>query len=87
MPTIVVDHGTKSEIEALAQHYNVPVKTIVKTLVYMTRDPYNKNMLNHIINIEKAAKEFDTAFYKRDYDTAAKAAEKLHELRESIERE
>ncbi|MEM4407528.1 MAG: hypothetical protein QXI19_02165 [Candidatus Caldarchaeum sp.] len=80
MPTLNVDHGTKSEIEALAQHYNVPVKTIVKALVYMTRDPYNKNMLDHLVKIELAAKEFDRAFSQEKYDEASKAAEKLHKL-------
>lgn len=83
--TISVTEGIASELKALAEQYGTNVQGILNALVYMTRDPYNRNMLEHLIRINRVAKEFDNAFYSRKYEKAAEAAHKLNEIIHSYE--
>lgn len=83
--TITVSEGILSELKALAKQYGTNAQGILNALVYMTRDPYNRNMLEHLIKINRVAKEFDNAFYSRKYKKAAEAKHKLNEIINSYE--
>lgn len=74
--SVPVEQGTKSRLEWWAQKYDVDLNTIIKTLLDMADSPYNRNLIEHLINLKKLSTSFDKAM---DQDERAQIASQIQE--------